>query len=319
MANRRVKRNLFAECFGNDFRHGNGRPLARNVDGLTLVLKLFGVVHCSVGCLDNTLSKLLHALQVVESAVGFHGSELRVVSGIHTFVAEDTTDLEHALETANQQTLQVKLGGNTQIVFLIQRIEVRDERLSGCTALHGLKDGRFHLVITVRLHVAAESREDLRALLEGIAHFIVNDKVDIALAVTGLFVVQAMKLFRQRTQRLGEQLERINGNRKLAATRAHHKAMRANPVAQVEVFHLGKDVFAQSVDAAEELNATGGILELEEDDFALNTLGHNTARNGNSIFGVFAIGQLGVLFIQVDNVMGVLECSVTIRVLALCQ
>ncbi len=315
MVYRGVQGNLFAQRVGDHLGHGDGRPLAGKVDGHALVLQLLAFVHGGIGSLDNALGQGLHTLQVVEGAVGLHRGELGVVRGVHALVAEDAADLEHALETAYQQALQVKLGGDAQVVFLVQRIEVGDERLGGCATLDGLEDGRFNLVVAVCLHVAAERREDLRALHEGGVHVFVGNEVHIALTVADLLVGKAMELLGQGTQALGKQLEGIYRNGELATARAHHQAAHADPVAQVQVLHLGEGLFAQRVDAAEQLDAAGGVHKLEEDDLALGTLGHNAAGYGNAVFRVGAVFQIGVLGVKVGDVVRVGE-GVAVGVLA---
>ena len=57
---------------------------------------------------------------------------------VHTLVAEDTADLEHALIAAHEQALEVQLGGDAQVVLLVERVEVRDERLGRGATLNGL-------------------------------------------------------------------------------------------------------------------------------------------------------------------------------------
>ena len=315
MLYRGIQGNLFAQRIGDHLGHGNGGPLARKVDGHALVLQLLAFVHRGIGGLDNALGQRLHSLQVVEGAVSLHRSELGVVRGVHALVAEDAADLEHALEAAYQQALQVKLGGDAQVVFLVQRVEVGDKRLGSCATLDGLEDGRLNLVVAVRLHVAAERREDLRALHEGGIHVFVGNEVHIALTVAYLLVGKAVELLGQGAQALGKQLEGIYCNGKLTTARAHHQAAHANPVAQVQVFHLGEGLFAERVDAAEQLDAAGGVHKLEEDDLALSALGHNAAGYGNAIFRVGAILELGVLGVKVGDVVRVGE-RVAIGVLA---
>ena len=64
-----------------------------------------------------------------------------VVGEVHALVTEDTTDLEDALKATDDAALEMQLGSNAQVALLIERVEVRDERLGRSAALNGLQDG----------------------------------------------------------------------------------------------------------------------------------------------------------------------------------
>ena len=66
--------------------------------------------------------------------------------GIHALVAELAPDLEHLLEAAHEQALEVQLGGDAQIEILVERVVVRDEGARVRAAQDGMQDGRLHLV-----------------------------------------------------------------------------------------------------------------------------------------------------------------------------
>ena len=61
--------------------------------------------------------------------------------GVHALVAEDAADLEHALESAYEQALEVQLGGDAQVAVLVEGVEVRGEGTRGRAALDLLEDG----------------------------------------------------------------------------------------------------------------------------------------------------------------------------------
>ena len=117
--------------------------------------------------------------------------------GVHALVAELAADLEHLLEAAHDEALQVQLGGDAQVEVLVERVVVRDEGPRVRAAEDGMQDGRLHLVVAVILHVAADGGHDLEALLERAFHLGVHDEVHVALAVTGLLVGQAVELLGQ--------------------------------------------------------------------------------------------------------------------------
>ena len=300
----RVERDLAAEHVGDDLGHGAAGPRREEVDLLALVLDSALEAHGGRGGLDDALGELLHALEVRIGAVSLHGGELGVVGEVHALVAEDAADLEHALIAAHQQALEVQLGGDAQVVLLVERIEVRDERLGRGAALDGLQDGGLDLHVAVVLHVAAEGGDDGGALAERLAHVLVHNEVDIALAVAGLLVGEAVELLGQRTDGLGEQLELARGNGELAALGAGDHAGGLDDVAQVELLERGPRLLLHVVHAAEELDVGGGVAQDQEHDLALTALGDHAAAHGDGLARGLLVGQALVAHEQVGGVIG---------------
>ena len=164
---------------------------------MALILHLQRAARGKRRRLDDALRELHHAFEVAERLVELHGGELGVMIRIHALVAELAPDLEHLLEAAHQQALEMQLGGDAQVEVLVQRVVMRDEGTRVRAAEDGVQDGRLHLVVAVILHVAADGGHDLEALLERAFHLGVHDEVHVALAVTGLLVGQAVELLGQ--------------------------------------------------------------------------------------------------------------------------
>ena len=254
--------------------------------------------------LDNALGELLHTLEIGVGAVGLHSGELGVVREVHALVTEDAADLEDALVAAHQQALEVQLGGNTQVVLLVERVEVGDERLGGGAALDGLQDGGLDLHVAVILHVAAERGDDRGALAEGLANVLVHDKVDIALTITGLLVGEAVELLGQRANGLGKQFGGTGSNGELAALGADHNAGRLDDIAQVELLQDLPGSFLDIVHAAEQLDVRGGVAKDQEHDLALAALGDDTAAHGDGLGAGFLVRQAGIALKQVGGMVG---------------
>ena len=304
---RAIEGHFLARVLTCKLHHGRAAPFARQVDLGALVGDLQRAARLHGGCLDEALREVHHAVKVRERLVGLHRGELGVVVWVHALVAELAANFEDLLETAHEQALQGKLGRDAQEVVAVERVEVRDERLCVRAAQDRMQKRRFDLVEALLLHVAADGCHDLETLLERALDLGVHDKVDIALAITRLLVGQAVELLRQRAQRLGQKLVARDGDGKLAALRAHHGAVHADPVTHVEVFHRGEDFLAERVDAAEQLDVARRVAQLEEGDLALNALGHDAARHVDFVLGGGAVFERGILLIEISQVMRVVE------------
>ena len=112
-----------------------------------------------------------------------------------------------------------------------------------------------------------------------------------------------MELLGQGAHALGEQAHSRGRNGELAAAGAHDNALGLDDIAQVEGLDGGKTLLTQVVDAAEQLDGARGILQLDEDDLALATLGAHAAGNAHDVGGVGAVLKGGVTFHQVGDMV----------------
>ena len=81
------------------------------------------------------------------------------------FVAEVAVDLEHPLEAADDQPLQVQLGRDAQVQLHVERVVVRDERPRRGAAGDRLHHRRLDFEEAARDEELADRLHDLRARL----------------------------------------------------------------------------------------------------------------------------------------------------------
>ena len=112
---------------------------------------------------------------------------------VHTFVAEVTAELIHTLEAPDDETLQIKFVGDTQIERDIQRVVMRDEGARSSTARDRLQYGRIDLDVATLVEELAHRIEDLRTLEEDILNMAIDDEVNIALAEAELRISEAVE------------------------------------------------------------------------------------------------------------------------------
>jgi hypothetical protein len=81
---------------------------------------------------------------------------------------------------------------------------VRDEGLRQRPSVARLENRRLHLGEAVRVQVAADRRDQACAKEEVAARVLVDEQVEVALAVAGLRVHESVERVRERPLRLGE-------------------------------------------------------------------------------------------------------------------
>ena len=93
-----------------------------------------------------------------------------------------------------------------------------------------------------------------------------------------------MPLVGQRAQRLDEQLEGLDVDRKLAGLRLHQVAARTDDVAKVPLLELAVELLAETVALDEQLNLPGPILNMNERVLTHDAFAHHAAGDANCDF-----------------------------------
>jgi hypothetical protein len=202
-------------------------------------------------------------------------------------------DLEHPLEAAHQQALEVQLRRDAQVHLLVERVVVRGEGLGVGAAGIGCSIG----VSTSRKPACTmKSRiEDMRlaARHEAPAGLFVRHQVDVALAVLHLLVGHAVELVRHGAQALGEQADRGGVQRQLAGARLEHLAFGAEDVAEIPALELVVGLLAHRVAGDVDLDAAAAVLQGGEAGLAHDALEHHAA--GHARGRAFAFQLFGGL------------------------
>ena len=237
------------------------------------------------------LHQVHHALVIGVGLVQLHGGEFGVVLGIHTLIAEDASHLVHTIQAAHDEPLEVKLGLNAQVHIHIQRIVVGHKGPGGSADLQRYQDGGIYLQEALLIQVAADLGQDAAALIEGIPHLRVHNKVHIALAVPGIGIPQPMEFLRQRQQGLGKQLDMGGMNRDLALLGTEHGALHAQDITDIPLLKVGIVFLAHIIPAHIYLQPSGGIQQIHKAGLTHHAAAHHAAGNAYR----FALQRLKVI------------------------
>ena len=224
--------------------------------------------------LEQALDQVHQITVVGVRLVQLEHRELGVVARRQPLVTEVAVQLEHALEAAHHQALQVQLGRDAQVHVHVERVVVRDERLRHGAAGDHLHHRRLDLHEAERLEEVAQVLHDARALAEHLAALVAHDQVDIALPVALLDVREAMPLVGQRPQRLDQQPHALGLDGELAGLGLEERALGAEDVAHVPALE-GVVGVAERLLLQEHLDGTAVVLQLGEARLAHDALGHH--------------------------------------------
>mmetsp|Transcript_23325 Transcript_23325/g.64452 ORF Transcript_23325/g.64452 Transcript_23325/m.64452 type:complete len:382 (+) Transcript_23325:935-2080(+) len=167
-----------------------------------------------VGALDGldhfTDQLLCHVHEVVVVRIGhveLACRELRVVRQVDALVPELPANLIHALDAAHHQLLKVQLRGNAHVKLHVEVVVVGHEGACSCTTGDHVHHGRLHLQEFPLIQVLAHKLDDLSADDKVVAHILVADEIQVALAVARLLVLEAKVRLGRHVQAGGQYLK----------------------------------------------------------------------------------------------------------------
>ena len=165
------------------------------------------------------------------------------MEAVHALIAEILANLINTFETADNKSLKIELGSDTHVHIDVQCIEVCDEWLCACSARNILKDRSLDLGIAAVVEELTHSAQNGSTLQECVLDAIVDDKVDIALTGTLLWIVELVISNtililhdRQWLKALRQKLYALDMNRNLSHLCAEDISLDANNIADVQEF-----------------------------------------------------------------------------------
>mmetsp|Transcript_91884 Transcript_91884/g.134285 ORF Transcript_91884/g.134285 Transcript_91884/m.134285 type:complete len:259 (+) Transcript_91884:432-1208(+) len=197
----------------NEIIHAHAPPRALQRNGRTLVIDFKAAAYLHGIFTNDILRDADHILVVSVGFIEFNAGELGVVARADAFIAEDSPELEHPLESTDHHPLEVQLRGDAQVELHIQRIVVRDKGASigtpNVTGHHGSLD--FDIVAI--LQIAAHALHDGCAFAERVADLSIHNQVHIAPPVPDIYVGEPLKLVGKRQDGLGEHRPLVHHHR----------------------------------------------------------------------------------------------------------
>ena len=209
--------------------------------------------------------------QVLIGGVGLvelqHG-EFGIVLDGEPFVPEIAVDLEDPVEAADHQALQIEFRGDPQVQGHVQGLVVGDEGPGRGAPGNGLHHGGLHLQEAPGLKKLPHQTDDRGPPDKNFPHLGVDHQVQVALAVAGLHVREAVVLFRQGQEALGEEHEVGHRQGELPGLGAEQRAGKPHDVAQVQALEPGEGLRAEHLFLDVGLDAAGAVLEVAEGGLA---------------------------------------------------
>src|SRR3981081_3759336 len=149
----------------------------------------FELVHLLGDMTNQFFAQVRHLFEVRISPIRFQHGELRIVFSRNSFVPKVSVELKHFIESAHEQTLEIKFRRNTQIKIESKRFVTRLKWLRSRSARYRLKNRRCTLQKTFVFEEAARFAKNGDALGENISRLLVCSQIEITLTITRLDVL----------------------------------------------------------------------------------------------------------------------------------
>src|SRR5882672_7832034 len=203
-----------------------------------------------------------------------HG-ELGVVARRDPLVAKVAVDLEHLLEPAHHEALEIELGRDAQIQVHVERVVVGLEGTGVRAAGDRLHHRRLDLEKALAGHEVAHRLHDAAADAKYVPRLLAHDEVDVALPVFLLLVGESVEFLGQGPQRLHQQAQLGDFHRQLARLGLEQGSVRADDIAEVVALEFLVLRLADAVARDVELHAPAGVLHRGEARLAHDALEHH--------------------------------------------
>ena len=169
----------------------------------TLICDHRGTVYGKRRLIYQLFCDVHHAFHVSIGHVTFHTGKLRVMVSVHPLVTEHLAHLVDSVESADYQSLEVKLVGDSHLHIYIQSIVVSVERSGVGAPRYSCKYRSVDFEITViLLKNSLDFFYYFGAFYEGLFHLRIYDKVYISLAISEILILESVPLVRQYLKRL---------------------------------------------------------------------------------------------------------------------
>ena len=172
----------------------------------------------------------------------------------------------------------------------VERIVVRLKRTRVAAAGNLLQHGGLDIDEATLIEQATNGGDDLRTGSKNGAHLGIGDQVHVPLPVANLHVLQAMPFLGQRAQRFRQQPKRMHFERDLAPFGAKNRACHPDDIASVQVGKSSELFLAEDVAVGHQLDAPVPILQVGENQSALQPLHHQTSGQRDRI-GPFSVAK----------------------------
>ena len=215
---------------------------------------------------------------------------------VNSLVAVVLADFKHPVNTADHQFFQIQLGRHAQIKVVIKRVVMRDERFGIRPAHNWMECRRFHFQKFLAVKELTHRGNNTAPRQQDFLSFVVDNQIDIALAIAGFHIRQPVEFLRQRLQRLGNNVKLLRRHRKFAPGRPADKPGNADDVADVKTFQEFQVIFRQMRLMAENLNIAALVFQVDKHTVVSDR--HCPARNRYPVFGILSGRQFLVFFLQ---------------------
>jgi len=192
-------------------------------------------------------------------------------------VAEVPVQLINPLQTPGNQPFQIQFRGNPQVKIHPQRVVVGLEGPRHRSARPGLHHRGFDFQKIAILHEAANQLDDPASPLKHLPDLRIDHQIEVALAVPGFDIRQAVPLFRKHTNGFGHQAQPARLDGQLPCFCPEDPPFDMDDVSHIQLFEKLIRSFTDQLPVYIALNPALSVLQADERGFSEIPYGHDSS------------------------------------------
>lgn len=227
--------------------------------------------------------------QVIVVGVGpieLAGGELWVVRQVDAFVTELLANLEHAIHAAHNQHLQVELRSDTHEQLHVKVVVESLEGLSSGTSWNHVHHGSLNLDEVASAEEIAQKVENLISRVENLLDWVVQDQVEVALAVARVLRQHLRAVFGglgHHVHAVGEADDFAGAHRQLVGLRTSGTALNSDDVTATQGRVQHGEITLVRISLSQNLHLCTIAFQVNENQCGTgSTDGHNSTSESHS-------------------------------------
>lgn len=215
------------------------------------------------------------------------------MSHVDSFVSELLADFKHTLHSSDNEHLKVELGGNTHEEFHVKVVVESLEGSGSSASSNHVHHGGLNFNKIAVSEELSQVVNDFVSSLEDFTDGLVNNEVQVALAVTSVFVHNHLLLFSffglgglgEHVHAVGQARDEGGADGELTRLGAAHNSVNTDDVSSLEGGHKTIEIALVELSSGEDLNLMGVTFQVNENELgSLTSNGLNSSRNGHHVF-----------------------------------
>ena len=230
---------------------------------------------------DQLLHHHGHELEIGIGPVSLQHGELGIVTARDSFVTETPVQLEDLWKSGHQEPLEVKLGGDPEEEIHAQGVVMGLEGFGCGSSRNRLHHRGLDFQESPLVEESPDLAHDCGALEKDFARGGVGDQIQVALAIAGLRILNAVPLVGKWAQGFGKDNQSSGSDTGFSGSCREALALNPSEISNIELRGHGQRVLVELFGIEIDLHASSYVGEIQEATLAHVAVGGDASGEGD--------------------------------------